>query len=357
MRTDELHRYAQIPSAVSEAYICAAHRLRDEPAVKRRRKLSPALGIAISLTLVAVTALAVAHSLHIIDLFGVGRVDPEEAKTVIQTAVEQTGGETSLGTFKVSEAFYDGTFLRFIVESAFAEDTVLIDESFMQWKDDKSIAGLPGKRVGLRVSAACPDLMGQWRPIVYAKYGEGGRLLIGDAFIPEGVRAEALRLDVSIDLLDINDGSVIDGTVLTFTVRKTAEAATTEFAVDARTDFVAVDKVTIARTPLAVFASVEYRPLLRAFGSFTVVPDDGYIQRDGRAYYYGAYSDMPRFNDGKGVERYLLPVEYARGNTLTLWVTGTDEAFVIDLHTGEASVKKVVTHFEGKDKRIEIVED
>lgn len=326
-----------------------------EPAAQAGRKLTRVLVIALCLLLIACTALAVAHNLRIIDLFGIGAVDREEAATAIETSIVQSGGETSLGTFRVSEAYYDGVFLRFIVQGEFLKETVLISEGFMHLPDSEEIADLPGTRVGVKASADCPALD---NPVyVYPPYGEGGQMLIGNAFIPEGKRADTLHFALSIDLLNIDDRSIIDSTVLSFTVPKTVEATTKEFILDIQTDFVAVDKATIARTPLEVFASIEYRPLLRVFSGFTVVPDDGYILKDGRSYFYGIHSNIPALNDGKGRVDYVLPVEHAEGEALTLWIPGTDQAIVIDLHTGEASVKKAITHFEGEDKIVEIVED
>lgn len=325
-----------------------------EPPIQRRPKISPALVIALCLILATATALAVAHSLHIIDLFGVGQINPDAVQTAVSTAIEQTGGETILGAFKVSEAFYDGIFLGFIVEGEFAEETVLIDEGWMEWADRENIAGLPGKRVGVRASATSQEVERTLH--VYPPYETGGGWLMGQECFYEGEQAETLHFDLSIDLLDIDDGSLIDSTVLTFTIQRTVELDKVEFSVDAQTDFAAVDKVAVARTPLMVFATVEFRPLLRSMSGFTVVPDDGYIQKNGRDYFFGGNINMPEIIDGKGRVAYVLPVEHAQGDTLTLWISGTDHAVVINLQTGEASVNEVITHFEGEDKRIEIVE-
>jgi len=347
---DKKTAYGEVPDHFR--LFVAATLMEDK---KPMKKLSPILVIALCLILITCTALAAAHSLHIIDWFGVGKVNPEEARTAINTVIEQTGGETSLGTFRVSEAFYDGIFLRFIVEGVFAEKTVLIDEGRMAWSDQvTNIAHLEGKRVGVRALAASPAID---QPMhVYPHFEGGGCLLVGQYYFLEGNQAEELHFDLSIDLLDVDDGSPIDSTVISFAIPRTVEATTTEFSIDAQTDFVAVDRAIIARTPLEIHASVEFRPLLRAFNGFTVVPDDGYILKDGRSYFFGGHFDTPEIRDGKGRVEYVLPIEHAEGTTLTLWVAGTDQAIVIDLHTGEASVKKVITHFEGEDKKVEIVE-
>ncbi len=344
--------YGEMPASIETIF---ANALRREETTVKRKSVAAILLAAMFTLLLAAVALAVAHSLHLIDMIGLGKVNPEEAKTAISTTVEQSGGEMDLGTFKVTEAFYDGKLLSFIVEGEFVEETVMISESFMHMLDTENIANLPGTRVGVRASAACPALERQ--PTVYPMYDGEGRVLVGSAFIPAGDGAEELRIDLSIDLLNIDDGSILGSTALTFTVPRTVEATTTEFTVDAQTDFVVVEKVTIARTPLEVFASVEYRPLLRAFGGFAVVPDDGYVQKDRIPYSYSTRSERPALNNGKGTVDFRLPVEHVEGDSLTLWIEGSDQAIVIDLHTGEASVKQVIAHIDSENKKIEIVED
>jgi len=325
------------------------------PPIQVRKKLSPALVIGLCVMLVTATALAVAHSLHIIDLFGVGYVNPEEAKTAVSTEIKQNGGEMGLAIFKVREAFYDGIFLRFIVEGKFSEETVLIEEGWIEWPDSESIASLPGKRLGVKATAVCLSL--DQALYLYPPYERGGSWLVGQAFFLEEKQADELDFDLSIDLLDVNDGRLIDHTILSFTIQKTVEVITNEFAVGVQTDLVVVDKAIIARTPFEVVASVEFRPLLRAFNGFTVVPDDGYVVKNGRNYFFGGHFNIPTIKDGKGKIEYVLPVEHAQGNTLTLWVAGTDQAIVIDFHTGESCTKKVITHFEGDNIRVEIEEE
>lgn len=344
--------YGQIPDDFDDMLIKACD---WQPQARPARPVRRALVIACCLVLIACTALAVAQGLRLIDLFGVGRVDPDEAAAVIDTAVTQTGGSTTQADFTVQEVFYDGTFVRFAVGGAPTSGGVLLDARFMAYPEQPGTAALPGPRYGVAATAHTPQLA---EPLPMYLREEGGSLLLfASTFLPEGTAPDALDMTIDIDMLDIDSGAVLGSTALAFTARRTAEPATRTYNLDITTDYVTIHSVKVARTPLEAFVSIEYTPLLRVFGGFMAVPEDGYIRRYDRTYTFGTYGGLHQMQDGVAQTSLVLPVEHADGDTLTLWISSTDLAVVLNLQTGEATIKEAALLTEGEDTRIEIKED
>lgn len=346
--------FGEIPDDFDALLIRACN---HEPEVKSYRRPTRALVIVLCILLLAGTAFAVGRGLKIVDLFGVGSVDEKEAKMVIDTAVAQRGGVTSIADFTVREAFYDGTFLRFVIESNNKQEAVLLNAGFMMLKETEETSGLPGKRYGVQASMDSPDVYLRF-PGVSMRYIEESLYLFTNSFLFEGAAADRIELSVSIDLLDVDDSSIVESTTLSFTVKRTATPITKEYDLSFDTDYVRLEKVTIAKTPLEIIASLEYRPLLRAFGNFTLVPEDGYVVKDNHQYSHATNGSLPNMADGgKTTMQYVLPVDQGNENVLTLWITNTDQAIQIDLDTGEATACTVSILPEGNDVKIEKVEE
>lgn len=345
--------FGEIPDDFDALLIKACH---EEPEPRRYPTPARALVIALCILLLAGTALAVVQGLKIADLFGIGNVDPQEAEKVIDTAVVQSGGSTSIADFTVSEAFYDGSFLRFMIECTPKEEAVLRNAAFAMLKEDEDTINLPGPRYGVEAVAHSPQID---KDLYVSVWPIDGTLYIYDNdFFPDGLGMDAVDLSIDITLLDIDDGSLLDSTTLDFTVNKTATPITRIYDLAFDTDYVRLEKVSIAQTPLETVVSLEYRPLLRAFGSFTVVPTDGYIINGDFRYHYGNTGTIPDLADGgRTTMQYMLPVEQGEENVLTLWVTNTNQGVEIDLDTGEASVFTARVISEADSVKIEKVED
>lgn len=328
-----------------------------EPETKSHHRPMRAVIIALCILLLAGTALAVAQRLRIVDMFGVGSVDEKEAEMVIDIAVMQSGGVTSVADFTVSEAFYDGTFLRLVIETNTKQEAVLLNAGFMTLKETEETAGLPGKRYGVAANMDCPDVDMRFAGVGMRYIGES-LYLYTNSFLTEDAAVDRMDISISIDILDVDDGSIVDSTTLAFTVEKTATPITKEYDLSFDTDYVRLEKVTIAKTPLEIVVSIEYRPLLRAFGSFTIVPADGYIVKDNNRYSSANFGTIPDMADGGRASRgYILPVDQGNEDVLMLWITNTDLAVEIDLETGEASVFTVAINQEGENVKIEKAED
>lgn len=330
--------------------------LREEPRKARAPKPRVVFAMALSILLLAGTALAVAHSLKIIDLFGLGGVSEKEAEKVIDTSVPQNGGATAIADFKVSEAFYDGTFLRFIIESTAKQDAVLRNASFAMLKETEETAGLPGPRYGVQANVNAPRT--DFPFSIGMGYSGGDLYLYANHFIREDTGEDSVDVSIDIDVLDIDDGSLVDGTTLAFTIHKTTTPLTSTYDLAFDTDYVRLERVVIAKTPLETVVSLDYRPLLRAFGSFTVVPADGYIVKGESMYRFGNVGTLPdRADGGRMTMQYFLPVEQGTDNALLLWITSTDQAIEIDLDTGRAAAYTVAVIAKENSVKIEKVED
>lgn len=345
--------YGEIPDAFD---IFLERTLQEEP----RRASAPrpriVFAMVLAILLLAGTALAVAHGLKIIDLFGLGAVNKKEAEMVIDTSITQSGGATDIADFTVSEAFYDGAFLRFVVESDAKQDAILRNAAFSMLKETEETSGLPGARYGVQMSVDTPQ---RNFPITVGM-GYSGRdlYLYANHFMQEDTGADSIELSIDIDLLDIDDGSLVDSTTLAFTISKTATPLTRTYDLMLDTDYVRLEKVIVAKTPLETIVSLEYRPLLRAFGSFTVVPSDGYIVKGDRMYRFGNAGSLPDMADGgRTTMQYFLPVEHDTESALMLWITSTDQAVEIDLDTGKATVCAVAVIAEENNVRIKKMED
>lgn len=345
--------YGDIPDAFD---VFLKRTLKAEPRKSRAPKPRVVLAMILSLLLLAGTALAVAHGLKIIDLFGLGGVNRKEAEGVIETSIAQSGGTIGVADFKVSEAFYDGTFLRFVIESSTAPDVILRNASFAMLKETEETSGLPGMRYGLRANVITPQT--DFPFSIGMGYSGGDLYLYANHFIREAMGAEAIDVVIAIDLLDIDEGSLIDSTTLAFTIGKTTSPLTSTYDLVLDTEYVRLEQVTIAKTPLETVVSLEYRPLLRAFGSFTIVPADGYIVTGESMYRFGNVGTLPdRADGGRMTMQYFLPVEHGSDRTLMLWITSTDQAVEIDMDTGRAAVCTVAVIAAENSVRIQKVED
>lgn len=344
--------YGDIPESFDTFLL---HTLHEEPRPKRMPKprLVPAMVLAV--LLLAGTALAVTQGHRIMQLFGIGSVNEEAAQGVIATSIPQQGGTTDIADFTVSEVYYDGTFLRFVIDSRPKQSAVLRDAAFAMLQEAEDTAGLPGKRYGVTAGATSPQVA---LPFVGMGHANGDLYLYVNTFLSETPTPDTMDITVHIDLLDIDDGSLIESTALTFTAGRTATPVTTEYELLFETDYVRLDTARIAKTPLETIVSVTYHPLLRAFGGFTVVPADGYIVRDNSMYRFGNIGTLPDPADGgRTTMTYMLPVEHGAQSTLLLWITSTDQAIEIDLDTGAVTARTVAVAATENNVQIMKVEE
>lgn len=309
------------------------------------------LAISLGILLLAGTALAVAHSLKIIDLFGLGNVNSKDAEEVISTEITQSGGSTDVADFHISEAYYDGSFLRFIVTSNSRESIVLRDADFSMLVESEKTASLPGERYAVRAEMESPLITNMGS--ISMDYSDGSLFLYANHFLAHDIEQEIIDIDVKIEILDIDDGSKVEDTTLSFSINKTTTPTTRAYDLNHETMFVRLEKLNVATTPLGTIVALDYYPLLRAFGSFTIVPDDGYVVKDGVPYYYGGSGSVSSdTNTESRAVQFFLPVELGQQESLMLWITNTNDAVEINLDTGVVNEFKVEIISEGNNVKI-----
>lgn len=344
--------YGKIPEDYKDMLLKACN---YEPEQAMRKKTRPAVILVCCIILFACTAFAVAQRSKIAELFGIGSVNQEEVMSEVEVAIAQKGGDTQHARFTVSEAFYDGNYLRFVVDCIPDYNAVLLDGRFISYEEPKEISGLDGTRYGVLASARVSSTN---EPIdVFARRNGSELLLYANVFLPEKESPEELDVELEIDILSLKDGAVIDETGLSFIVHRTSTPLTREFDVNVSTELVSIKKVSVTKSSLETLVSVEYEPLLKVFAGFVVVPEDGYIARDGTGYTYGSRSNVNRRTDETPSRQYTMPVEQSESPVLTLWINGSDAAIQIDTRTGEVVMSAVEVITDDLGTEVKIMED
>lgn len=328
---DKKKYYGEIPEDFKNSLRSA---LQAEPEQHLSRKLSPTLVIALCLILVSGIALAVAQGVGLIDIFGIGSVNHKRSQQSIVTEVTQHGGKTSIAAFEVAESYYDGRFLRFMVTVQPEDNISLIDARDITetWSEDSTNA------YGVSMSVSTDG--DNESIVVFSRMLEGELRFFTYANVTQSM-ADSLCVSIAINIENTNGHDIIEEAHITYHASKTTSSLASEFDISTVTDVVEVCSVRQEQTPFETVLSVDYRPILKAFGGFSVVPSDGYIRKNNEDFYFGSIGTLWETTDGIGTIEYILPYEFDAEPQLTLWVSGTSQAIVLDKSTGEVSLVSV----------------
>ncbi|MDR0897062.1 MAG: hypothetical protein LBN04_04320 [Oscillospiraceae bacterium] len=315
--------YGEIPARFD---VMLRQTLDREPTWATNHRRMPALVLAICLLVLSGAALAVAQGLGLVDFFGVGAVNREQAAEAITAAVPQSGGDTAIANLAVREVYYDGVFLRYIVDAQPKGDA---------WLEPSGIA----LRSDLPLSF--PEMATETRR-------EGAGLVFATtALLPPELRTETIPITLMPDMT---------GEALTFTVERTATPEITRYAIDQTLELVHIQAVSVLDTPFETVVSVTYRKQLAVFPGFRPVPADGQVSRWRPTIDRGYYEGIEPTPEGFLTQSYLLPAEAGDDSTLTLLIGATDQALVIDRATGRSAVHPYRVVGTGEAMTIEINE-
>lgn len=324
--------------------------LAQEPRKSRARKPRMVLVMALALLLVAFSAIAVAYRVGLLDLFGIGAVDPGRVQQAISQTVVQTGGEASLADFTVREVYYDGTFLRFIMDCEAKGDARLYSDLNVYYTEMEA-EGEPVYDNRYDVNAVL-NFEDTWGVHLYDAHSQEGLSLAANMFFP-GPMPEHLEVEVEISIISLDTGEVAETTTLSFAVDQTAQTKEEHYPAQLDATLVAVEDVYIASTPFETIVTVAYKPQLKAFSGFRVISADGYITKEGLRQEYGTYGSRLFGADLSDRVMFILPFETTEQDTLALWVVNSDTAVEIDLRTGALSAVAVQIVSEGNNTRVE----
>lgn len=342
MKSPNYRAFGEIPEKFDKLLIDT---LSKEEVQHETRKYRPALILAICLVIVSCTAIAVVQSLGLIDLFGTGNVDHEEALTVIATDVVQNGGQTSVANFTVQEAFFDGTFMRFVINGNANGNAELRNAAFTDIHDNSAntVYGVQAECI-IQGEDATPSL---------AIWENEAEVVIASNYLVKNITTDELRATVYISVTDV-DGNKVDDTSIDFVVSQTAIPLVNEYTSDFSTDLVRIDKVKIEKTPMNTTLTLEYQPLLRSFSGFRILSEDGYTKKDGLPYLFGEYhEDMPSGQSSKK-SIFILPVEHYANNHMDLWIENSDMALRIMLESGTVEAYDATVTSVGSDVHVEL---
>lgn len=348
-RIDGPEIFGEVPARFDA---CIADALRQEEKPMKRKKIPALVFAALLIFALACTALAVAHRVGLIDvLYTYDPQDGGDIDSVILRDISQEGGQMDLATCTAREAIYDGRMVYFLVEIApTREGDAFVFDAWQMVKSAVEEASPYGDTFwGVQMSATEVEAGTH----IFTHYVREGAALVmvGSRMLPEGTSPEVLSIEAKV-ILTNRDGEVQDATTLTFDIPRTAEPDIQHIEANLTHDLVEIQTIDIARTPAEMLVSITCKPLLRAFGSISRIPEDGRV----RYYEYSNYISRNE-EDGTQLFEFQLPSRAEMPEEIPFWIEGTDQALVIYPGSGTAALKPVEVHYADVETTVTLKEE
>jgi len=342
--------YGPETEALHRVVVHALQQEEEKPV--KRKNYSAVLIAALVIVLLAATAVAVSQRVNLLDfVFTYNHVPKDMTLPDVLTDIPQEGGETKHAIFRAREAVYDGFHAFVLIEAVpKAETDVLVwDMSMGSSHSEKEILGLGDRKWGVRLHAEAPEALNtpSTYGLPYAFQREGrGMVFIVNAMLPDGDSLESVDMTTTFSLIDEKDGTVAEETTVSFTVCRTADPTTVEFEPKADLETVRIDSVQIAHTPIEMIVTIVHQPLLRVFGGFVYLPEDGLVNHLRGSGQFGFPEDVETMAH---TTRLMIPTSREMPEAIPLWLRGTDKIIVIDTRTGEIITEEATVSGVGGD--------
>lgn len=318
---------------------------QPRPAVRPMRR---AVWIAAALTLLAATALA-AQRLGFMDFirhYDAG--NGGDIQGLVQEAIGQTGGETSLAAFSVRAAAYDGRELQVVVGvTPKNPDEVVLEED----TDEYAIAALATRGKQPIYTTVFIESIGG---VSQGHTGNSGVRQEGNALV-FGIYTDcALETQSPVEIVINCAVWEKGGEILRSELRFELPSALPEqrkLMLEADLGAARVTGLALSHTPLGLHAVIDYTPVLTLNPAFVLIQPDG------------SWFDGETLTDwdkaaGTYSARCVWPTAPQLPSTLTLWCYGSQTAAVIDTSTGALEMKPVRIAYGEHDEilRIDVVQ-
>lgn len=270
--------------------------------------------------LVTGTALAMSNAWGIIDFLSGRRADVEvlpDADKVVQTDLLQNGGELEIAHFLAREAFYDGKYIYIVIEVTPTKpeylllglDAMLSDHIrnmgplFDGQSDTIGEYAAANKKTPIHTSVT---LNGISYSIDFLLESDGKLIyMLNAAFSSDKAQLPLVLTCVAAPFVGekINRDAILsDSLTVTLQNNETSESVVSLHSVEYADCGVRVDKVTLTKSPMAIYAEIE----------FTVIDQEKYSETDGGLWF--------EFIDENG---NILPVGAVSGSIEPTDETGT----------------------------------
>lgn len=308
------------------------------------RPMRLAAWIAVALTLLAATALA-AQRLGYMDFirhYDAG--NGGDIQGLIRETIDQTGGETSLASFSVRAAAYDGRELQVVIGvTPKNPDDVVLEEDI----DEYTIAALVEQGKRPLYAAVFVESVGG----VPQKNGGNSGVDREKNALVFGMYTDCMLetrspVEVIINCFVWEEGGEILRNELRFEL-PTVPPEERTLALNADFGTTRVTGLALSHTPLGLHAVIDYAPVLTLNPGFVLIQPDG-------SWFDG--ETLTDWNKAAGTysARCVWPTSPELPSSITLWCYGSETAAIIDTATGAAQMKPIQIEYGEHDEILRI---